>query len=136
MSSDKKKQGNVIVPKNHPNPPEGHEVNAALIVAEHYGNTAEFIIPTDDYKRSTLDIIMDGIMWEIKSPVGFSKKHTVKEQFERATKQGARNLIFDGRRTKLPDDFLVGAIKHELGIRHRIRRVIFISKKGIVIEIP
>ena len=75
-------------------------------------------------------------MWEIKSPVGFSRKHTVKEQFERATRQGARNLIIDGSRTKLPDDFLVGAIKHELSMRHRIRRVIFISKEGIVIEIP
>jgi len=96
--------GYVFIPAGHPNPPEPHEIDAAWIIARHCMCKIEFIVPTDDYMRSSLDIRMNGVQWEIKSPSGASRKHTVKDQFDRATKQGARNLVFDGRRTKLPDE--------------------------------
>jgi hypothetical protein len=126
----------VIVPTNHPNPPESHEVEVAWILARHFSTVVEFLIPVEGYEVKTQDIVLLGLIWEIKSPRGNSKKHTVKDQFDRATGQGARNLVFDGRRTKLPDDYLIKTIGRELNIRRRIRKVVFISKSGIAIEMP
>ena len=54
MSKKKRKgdnPGRVIIPVNHPNPPEQHEVDAATVLACHYQSTVEFLIPVDDYKR-------------------------------------------------------------------------------------
>jgi hypothetical protein len=130
------KRGQVIIPPNNPNPPERHEIEVAEILAVHYKCIVEFLIPIDDYMRKTPDIVLNGVLCEIKSPTGASKKHTVKFQFDRATAQHVNCLIFDGRRTKLPDDFLLNAIKRELEHRRRIKRVIFITKSSSVVEIP
>jgi hypothetical protein len=130
------KTAQIIIPKNHPNPPERHEIEAAEILATHYNCVLEFILPIDDYKRRTPDILLNSVLCEMKSPIGDSRKHTVKAQFDRATGQHAACLIFDGRRTKLPDDYLMNAIRHELKHRRRIKRVIFIAKSKLVIEIP
>ena len=126
----------VIVPIQHPNPPEPHEIEVAHILAKHYNCTVEFLIPIDDYKRKTPDIVMLGRPWEIKSPTGDSRKYMVKYQFARASKQHARSLIFDGRRTKLPDDFLLEQVRKELAIRRRTREVIYITKSSKIIELP
>jgi hypothetical protein len=127
--------GQVIIPEKHPNPPEPHEIEAARILARHFRTTVEFLIPVDDYKRKTLDILMLGVEFEMKSPIGNSRKHTVKGQFDRANQQLASHLIFDGRRTALPDDFIIKSIKRELAMRRRIKRVIFITKSAEVLEI-
>jgi hypothetical protein len=124
----------VIIPSNHPNPPESHEVEAAQILAIHFSCVVIFLVPIDDYMRKTADILMKGLEWEIKSPIGTSMKYTIKEQFKRASKQ-AKNIIIDGRRTKLPDDFIEKAIKNELKTRRRINRALFITKSKKIIEI-
>jgi hypothetical protein len=79
--------------------------------------------------------LIKGVFIEFKSPTGNSKRKTVEEQFERAVKQGARWLVFDGRRTKLPDEFLLKEIRKEISIRRKIKKVIFIDKRKSVIEI-
>jgi hypothetical protein len=124
----------VIIPPNHPNPPEPHEVAAAWVVARHYSCTIEFLIPVDDYKRRTPDAVMLGVLIEIKSPMGNSRKNTVREQFERASGQGAAWLLFDGRRTQLTDSFLRKEIAKELVHRRRIKKVIYIDKSDAVFE--
>ena len=110
----------IIIPDAHPNPPEDHE-------------RLEFLIPIDDYKRKTPDIVMNGIIFEIKSPTGNSR-HTVRNQFDRASSQHASGLILDGQRTKLDDATLKKQIMRELTMRHRIKRVIFITKSQKVLE--
>jgi hypothetical protein len=64
MGEKKRKQlniGQVIIPTNHPNPPEPHELEAACILAQHFQCTVAFLTPIDDYKRKTADIVMLGI---------------------------------------------------------------------------
>ncbi len=134
MSKPKKINALVIIPTGHPNPPEDHEQDIANIVAAHFDCVIEFLVPLDDYKRKTPDIVMNGVIWEIKSPTGNSK-HTVRNQFDRATAQHVSGLVFDARRTKLADDVLQKAILRELAMRHRIKRVIFIGKDSKVLEI-
>ena len=87
MMKEKVKQlnlGQVIIPASHPNPPEPHEVSAAIVLARHYQTTVEFLMPIDDYRRKTADIAMLGLEWEIKSPTG-SSKYTIQKQFRRAS---------------------------------------------------
>ena len=136
MAKKKRKQinpGQVIIPVNHPNPPEQHEIDAAIVLARHYRCNVEFLIPLDDYKRKTADIIMFGVEWEMKSPTGKSK-YTIQDQFKRASKQ-AKNIVIDSRRTKLKDDFIEKSIKIIFNKRHSIKRVILINKKQKVLEI-
>jgi hypothetical protein len=136
MAKKGKKQntGQVIIPTGHPNPPEPHEMDTAWVVASHFGCIIEFLVPTDDFKRKTPDCVICGILAEIKSPLGNSRKNTVREQFERASGQGAAVLVFDGRRTKLKDSFLSKEIQKELLHRKRIKKVIFVSKEEKVVE--
>ena len=131
--SQKDTQFSVIIPDNHPNPPETHEKHIASILARHFKCIVEFLIPIDDYKRKTPDIVMNGIIMEIKSPMGNSR-HTVRNQFDRASSQHASGLVLDGQRTKIDDETLRKYILRELSMRHRIKKVIFITKTQEVLE--
>ncbi|MCL2037850.1 hypothetical protein FWG95_02500 [Candidatus Saccharibacteria bacterium] len=133
--AQKKIKWQVIVPDDMKNSPQTHEVSAAEIVAKHFKSVVQFIDPLDDYKRKTPDMVMNGRVIEIKSPEGNSQKSTVRHQIDRASRQLVSEMIFDGRRTKLSDDFLRKEILRELQKRRRIKRVIFISKTEKVLEI-
>ena len=139
LSMAKKKRtqqnpGKVIIPVNHPNPPEQHEVDVAVILARHYQTTVEFLMPIDDYKRKTADIVMLGVQWEIKSPIGASKS-TIGNQFSVAKKQ-SRNIILDTRRTALQYGEIEKKAIIELKKRPNTKRVILIDKFEKVVEIP
>ena len=132
MTKKKGKQHNlaqVNIPLGHPNPPEPHEVDVAMILARHYKTTVEFLVPIDDYKRKSPDIIMLGVQWEIKCPKGTSKV-TIKNQFQRASKQ-ARNIIIDTRRTKLNYESIEKSVLFEMEKRPYIKKVVLIDKRKL-----
>jgi len=56
-----KNRGQVIIPDKHPNPPLPHEVNMASVLAQHFQTVVSFIVPLDDYKRKSADIMMHGV---------------------------------------------------------------------------
>ena len=123
----------VNIPLRHPNPPEPHEVDVAMILAIHYQTTVEFLVPIDDYKRKSPDIVMLGVQWEIKCPKGTSRV-TIKNQFQRASKQ-ARNIVIDTRRTKLKYESIEKSVLFEMEKRPYIKRVILIDKRKNVVAI-
>jgi hypothetical protein len=135
MSKKKKAihTGQVIIPAGHPNPPEYHEVAIAWILARHYSCSVEFLIPVDDYKRKTPDIVMLGLEWEIKSPTGKSK-NTIERQLKRAAKQSGY-MVFDGRRTPISDTDIKNGLLSELKKRTSIKKLIFITKSSVVVEV-
>ena len=128
------RQPDVIVPDNHPNPPEEHEVETAWALARHFGTVVTFLIPTDGYLISTQDMVMNGVIWELKSPVG-SSRNTIGNLFRLLSKKRARNIVIDSRRTKLKDDAITDKIRNEIKHRRTMRRILFIGKDGTVIEI-
>ena len=135
MFKKKKKQinpGQVVIPVDHPNPPEPHEVNAARLLAQHYKCTVAFLTPIDDYKRSTADIVMHGAIWEMKSPIG-SSKTTISNQFKVASRQ-AQNIIIDTRRTPLSYEQIEKSVLFEMKKRPRTKKVILINKFEEIIE--
>jgi hypothetical protein len=108
-------------------------VAVAWVLANYYRCTIEFLQPIASYKTKTPDIVMNGIMWEIKSPTGNSQKSTVEYQFK-GLKQ-SRNLIIDGRRTKLNDTFIKAQIALEITRHSRVGRILFITKADEIIEL-
>lgn len=53
--------------------PRDHEMSAAILLAEHFGCNIIFLRPG---RQRTPDIEVNGVRWEIKSPVGSGKKTT------------------------------------------------------------
>jgi hypothetical protein len=128
-----RQKADVIIPDSIKPKPEDHELAVAWILAKHYICIVEFLQPVAGYKTKTPDIVMNGIMWEIKSPTGNSKKSTVEYQFK-GLKQ-SRNLVLDGRRTKLSDTFIKAQTQQEIARHTRVGRIILIAKSGAVIEL-
>jgi hypothetical protein len=129
-----KKNAQIVIPNNLTPPPEDHEIKIARILAEHYNCIVEFLKPINSYKIKTPDFVMNGLLWEIKSPIGNSKKHTIKDQFKNA-KGKMHHLVIDGSRTKLSDDFIEGRIRFELNTHRSVKKMLFIKKSGEVIEV-
>ena len=121
----------VIIPDGVTQKPEPHEIEIAWILARHHKTIVEFLQPIGGYKIKTPDIVMNGLSWEIKSPTGSSRKSTIEYQFK-GLKQ-SRNLIIDGRRTKLDDEFILKQISSEIARHSRIGKILFITKSGKVI---
>lgn len=125
--------GQVVIPTDHPNPPEPHEVDVAYILARHYRTAVEFLVPIDDYKRRSADIVMLAVTWEIKCPTGASKS-TIRNQFRRASRQ-SKNIIIDMRRTKLKSKKIEKEVLFQIKERPYIKKVILIDKSEKVLEI-
>ena len=129
----KAKNSKLIIPSNLDNPPEENEIQIAQIIAEHYNARVEFLRPVDDYKRKTPDIMFKGQLWEMKSPMGKAKS-SIERQLKRALKQ-SKNVIIDGRRSVLADDMIELELRRQCVLRHSMRKLVFITKNKIVIEI-
>jgi len=123
----------VILPADAPVPPEPHEVEAAWILARHFGAVVEFLQPSEGYKMKTADMVMNGVIWEIKSPTG-SGRTTIPNQFHRASKQSS-HIVFDARRVHLSEDVVLAQVRRETARRRHIRAVLFIAKDGTVLEV-
>jgi len=129
---EKHNLGQVVISANHPNKPEPREIDVALVLANHYGTTVEFIAPIDDYRRKSADIKMFGVEWEIKCPIGKSKS-TIRNQFRRASKQ-SKNIIIDARRTKLVYEYVEKEVLLQIRERPYIKKVVIIDKSEKVLE--
>lgn len=117
----------IYIPNNKN--PWPHEMRVAKILSAKY--CVEFI---EESNLKTADVYLDGIEFEIKSPKSFNSnsfEHTLK----RATRQSP-NIIIDSSRMKYVRDdkiqmFLINQAKRQ----KQIRKLLFINKKGQVIDI-
>ena len=109
------------------NPPEKHELSTARYFAE-LGYDVEFIPPNNTPKMRSPDIVMDGVAWEIKSPIGKSRR-TIENNFRNANRQ-SDNIIFDLRRIHLPEAVCMAQLEREFSISRHVKRVIVIKKSN------
>jgi hypothetical protein len=128
-----KNKAQVIISNSIMPPPEEHEVSAAWILARHYNCSVEFLKPLDGYKRKTPDFVMMAVEWEMKSPIGRSKT-TISNNLITAKLQSP-NIVFDTRRTKIPDNKIERELSRFLTQRKSIYRIIMITKDKKVVEI-
>lgn len=99
------------------------------------GYTVEFIRRNEQLRATSADVIMDGIVWEMKAPKASNMK-AVEKNLRKAMNQ-SNCVIFDSRRMKeVPDH----AIERELricasGRIKKLKRLLFINRKAQVIDI-
>jgi len=123
----------VILPVGSPTPPEPHEVEIAWILARHFNTVVEFLRPVEGYKVKTANLVMSGLIWEVKSPTGKGRT-TVANQFKRALKQSS-HVVFDARRVQLDEDEVLRQVRRERQSRKAIKAVLLITKSGIVMDV-
>ena len=112
--------------------PEPHEYQTAEFFSE-LGKDIVFIKPSDIKDTHTPDFMMDGVAWEVKSPMGNSK-HTIENNFRNAVIQ-SRYIIFDLRRTKLTDSQCLSQLRREFSARPYLKRLLIITHEGTLIEL-
>ncbi|MDR0199897.1 MAG: hypothetical protein LBI43_04890 [Streptococcaceae bacterium] len=121
----------VIVETKPQDSPQSHEMRAALILANYFECDVHFLRP-ESYK--TPDLLIDGSTWEIKSPMGNSKK-TMENNLRSAKKQ-SRNIIIDMSRCKMNFNRAISRINYYLNTEnHQIQHLKIIEKSGKVIDI-
>ena len=112
-------------------PPESLEFETAKYFAA-LGKNVVFILPSHIPNQHSPDIKMDGVEWEIKCPVGKSKR-TLENNMRKALKQ-SRNIIFDLRHLKLSEKSSINQLENEFKNRTRIKKYLIIKKDGELIE--
>ncbi len=121
----------VVVKTDLINLPRGHELSAALILAKHFKTDVIFLRPK--HKKSP-DISVRGIMWEIKSPKGNSKK-TIENNLRTARKQ-SNNIVIDLARSKMHSSRAIARAKfYTRTNRGAIRHLKIITKTQRVIDV-
>ena len=124
----KKLNGNVIIPANAS--PWPHEIRVAKILALA-GHEVIFI---PEGTISSADIYLDGVMYEIKSPIS-ATANSLEHLLKKALKQSPNIIIDTSRMRNARDDntrkFLISQTKSRKGIK----RLIMIAKQGQIIDI-
>lgn len=123
--------GKVIIPANVQ--PWGHELKTAHTLAQK-GYTVEFVAVSNDHRAKTADVVIDGVLYEIKSPKT-DKLSAIERNLKRATKQSS-NIIVDSRRmNKLHDATVQKFLRQKLKQQKTIQRLLFVTRKHEVIDI-
>lgn len=87
MASKRNKPGKIIIPVGMKPRPRQHEIEVAEILAEYFKLDVEFVPTTN---RNTPDFLIDGVLWELKSPQG-KGKNNVERQLKYALHQSVKN---------------------------------------------
>ena len=108
-------------------PPEQAEFETAKYFAA-LGKDITFIRPSSIPNQHRPDILMDGVEWEIKCPVGDSKR-TIENNMRKAIKQ-SHNVIFDLRHMGMSDSQCVSQLEQQFNKRSQLRRLFIIKRNG------
>ena len=110
-----------------------HELKTAQVFAKH-GYTVEFLIVNQGQRIKTADVLIDSIVYEIKSPKT-DKLSAVERNLKRATKQSS-NIIVDSRRMhKIHDTTIQGFLLQKLKHQRTIKKLLFVNRKHEIIDI-
>ena len=111
-----------------------HESRTAEALAAS-GRTVEFIRRSEQQRVTSADVIMDGLVWEMKAPKASSLK-TVEKNLRKATTQSPC-VIFDSHRMKgIPDHAIERELRACAGGRIRaLKRLLFVNRQAQVIDI-
>ena len=114
-------------------PPEKHEFETAKFLSE-LGKDIVFLKPSDIPKVHTPDILMDGIEWEIKCPIGSSKR-TIEKNIVKAEQQ-SHFIILDLRWINIPEKKCLSQIAFNLESKPKIKKILVITKGRCLVSFP
>jgi hypothetical protein len=125
----KLKVGKLIIPDEAKKDLLGHELKSLEALRDN-GYVVEVIVASRLYKIHSADILINGAVWEVKSPT----TERIEKVIKKAKKQSDKILI-DTRRTKLDDEFVAKELMKELKTSRILKKAKIIDKKGKVIDI-
>jgi hypothetical protein len=100
--------------------PKKAELEAAWILAEHYGVTVRILRPSMRYREKTPDFSIGTSLYELKTPIS-AKVQKVEQLIREATRQ-AENVVIDARRTKIHERRMIevcrGRLEHIKSLKH------------------
>ena len=110
---------------------EPHEDSTALYLTQ-FGFDIDIIEPRNTNKARTADIMMSGVMWEMKSPTS-NNRATIKSVFRKAASQ-SDHIIFDLRRVKNHDKDVEKQLLTIFSGRGRVKKLMIIRQNGELLE--
>ncbi len=114
-------------------PPEKNELETAKYFAA-LGKNITFIKPSSIPNHHSPDILMDGLEWEMKAPIG-SGKRNIEYNFRKAVAQ-SKNIIFDLRHIKIPEQQCIIKLEKEFFARPYLNKLYIIKKSGELLIYP
>lgn len=105
--------------------PLQHEITTYVFLVKKH-KKPKFLAKKDISNVTSPDIFMDDMEWEMKSPIG-SGRENLEHAFKAAVKQ-AENIIFDLRRSKIPDQKAITKLRRELSLSRKAKRLYVITK--------
>ncbi|MBR6505924.1 hypothetical protein IKT18_03800 [Candidatus Saccharibacteria bacterium] len=110
---------------------EPHEESTARFLLK-YGFIIDVIKPQNTPKIHNPDFLINGVIWETKSPEGKSR-NTIERKFHEASSQAA-NLILDLRRIKRPPMIAEKEAIKEFEKSSRIKHMMLITKNKKLLD--
>jgi len=123
--------GNIIIPGGMTQP-ETHEYATARVFTRA-GKDVEFLQPSRTRGSRTADLKIDGLLWEMKTPMGKTKK-TVANALRRAVKQSS-NVIIDTRQMKLSDEIIKKELLRNVPLTKSLKRLVIVSKESQIVSL-
>ena len=113
--------------------PWPHELRTAEALAAH-GLTVTFLVRKEGEHQSSADVEIDGIEWEMKSPIS-NNLSNVQKILRKAAHQSSC-IIYDSQRVKnLTDQQIERELRKQAKAFRSIKHVIFVTKKRDLIDI-
>ena len=91
------------------------------------GLNVELIVPVNTPKNKNPDFLINGVVWELKSPETKNKK-TIKRLINSTTKQSVR-IVVDLKNLKLNEEIAINILEYEFRDSHRVRDMMIIPKR-------
>lgn len=131
LNSIMRNTGNITIPGDSGIWPHEYETARAL-AREGYNIT--FIKKSDVKHERTPDVLIDGELWEMKSPKSSSTR-AIERNLRRALGQSSR-VVFDSSRMKqMPDLTVERELRKRAEEMKSLKRLILVSKRRQVIDI-
>lgn len=122
----KQLRGKIIIAPDLNVWPHEYETAKALAMA---GLTVEFIRRSEEHRTTSADVIVNGLIWEIKAPES-DKAKVVEKNLRKALHQ-SKNVIFDARRMKKLPDTVIEREVRKWGFELRtIKHLIYVNRVG------
>lgn len=112
--------------------PYPHELAIAELLAAQ-GKDVVFLKPSNIPGVYVPDILIDGLEWEMKSPIGNSNR-TIRRNLHKASTQSG-NIIFDLSRIGIPEDKCIKELKDAFKESRYIRNMIIVTKSHEMIRL-
>ena len=100
---------------------------------EASGRRVEFVRAIRGNGVKTADLVMDGVVWELKSPESPSLR-SLQRVLRRAGRQSPNDIVDTSRATRLSDASIERELRRLLPLTRSVRRLLVVRKTGEVVD--